>query len=126
MPRPISSIPTARSLSGGSIELGTEQNPLIVVAQGDLDLAGNGSGCGLLIVKGELDYSGGFNYEGLILVVGDGSVNVGGANKSIIGGLFLARLELGRRTATRPSERRPSHWAETRISTSGETASEWL
>lgn len=85
--------PDGTSLSGGSIELGTEQNPLIVVAEGDLDLSGNGSGCGILIVKGNLDYSGGFNYDGLILVVGDGSVNVGGANKSIIGGLYLARLE---------------------------------
>jgi hypothetical protein len=85
--------PDGTSLSGGSIQLGTEDNPQIVVAQGDLDVSGNGSGCGLLIVKGELNYSGGFNYDGLILVVGDGSVNVGGANKSIIGGLYLARLE---------------------------------
>lgn len=85
--------PGGTSLSGGSIQLGTEDNPQIVVVNGDLDLAGNGDGCGILIVKGNLDYSGGFNYDGLIMVVGEGSVNVGGANKSIIGGLYLARLE---------------------------------
>ena len=85
--------PDGTSLSGSNATLGTEDDPLIVVAEGDLDLAGTGSGCGILIVKGDLDYSGGFDYDGLILVVGEGSINVGGANKSIIGGLFLARLE---------------------------------
>jgi hypothetical protein len=85
--------PAGTTLSGGGIELGTEDDPLIVLAEGDLDLAGNGSGAGLLIVKGTLNYSGAFNYDGLILVVGDGDIDVSGANKSIIGGVFLARLE---------------------------------
>lgn len=85
--------PAGTTLSGGDVRLGTSQNPQIVVAEGDLSLAGNGSGAGLLIVKGRLDYSGAFNYDGLILVIGEGDINVGGANKSIIGGVYIARIE---------------------------------
>jgi Tfp pilus assembly protein PilV len=80
------------TLSGNNILLGTEDNPQITVALGDFALAGNGSGSGLLIVKGLFDYSGAFDFNGLILVVGDGSVNISGANKSIIGGMYLAQL----------------------------------
>jgi hypothetical protein len=80
------------TLSGGSVVLGTEDNPQITVGLGDLALAGNGTGSGILIVKGHLEYSGAFDFNGLILVVGDGSVNISGANKSIIGGMYLAQL----------------------------------
>jgi hypothetical protein len=79
-------------VSGAGIVLGTEDSPQITVGLGDLSLAGNGSGSGILIVKGHLDYSGAFDYNGLILVVGDGSVNISGANKSIIGGMYVAQL----------------------------------
>jgi hypothetical protein len=80
---------------GASVDgdLGTEDDPKIVVANGDLTIAGNGDGCGLLIVKGMLEYNGAFNYNGLILVVGDGEVDAGGANKSIVGGIYIAKLE---------------------------------
>lgn len=85
--------PDGTNLSGSGIELGTESNPEVVVCEGDLTLAGNGSGAGLLIVKGTLNYQGAFNYNGLILVIGEGELEIGGANKSIIGGIYLARLE---------------------------------
>ncbi len=73
--------------------LGTEDDPKIVVAKGDLKIAGSGEGCGLLIVRGKLDYNGGFNYNGLIMVVGEGEVDTGGANKGIIGGIYISKLE---------------------------------
>ncbi|UCF36237.1 MAG: pilus assembly PilX N-terminal domain-containing protein [Acidobacteriota bacterium] len=80
------------SLSGSNILLGTEDDPQITVAMGDLSLSGNGSGSGILVVKGKLEYSGAFDYNGLILVIGDGEVTISGANKSIIGGLYLAEI----------------------------------
>ncbi len=85
--------PDGTTLSGGEVVLGTDENPQIVVCEGDLTLAGNGSGAGLLIVKGSLNYQGAFNYNGLILVIGEGHLEIGGANKSIIGGVYVARLE---------------------------------
>ncbi len=80
------------TIGGAGIELGTEDDPQITVGLGDLDLAGIGSGAGILIVKGHLEYSGAFNFNGLILVLGEGSVNISGANKAIIGGLYIAQL----------------------------------
>lgn len=85
--------PDGTRLSGGQVELGTEAEPKIVLAEGDLSLSGNGSGCGLLIVMGRLEYHGAFSYNGLILVVGNGEVELGGANKSIVGGIYVARIE---------------------------------
>ncbi|GAB4234044.1 MAG: hypothetical protein Kow00109_06980 [Acidobacteriota bacterium] len=87
--------PDGTSLSGGQLELGTEAEPKIILAEGDLALSGNGSGCGLLIVMGRLEYHGAFSYNGLILVVGDGEVELGGANKSVVGGIYVARIEQG-------------------------------
>lgn len=79
-------------LSGSDIVLGTREDPKIVVAEGDLALTGGGSGCGLLVVKGKLDYNGAFNWDGLILIVGDGELDIGGANKAILGGVYLANI----------------------------------
>jgi hypothetical protein len=80
-------------LSGNGISLGTVDEPLVTVVNGDLDLSGGGSGAGLLVVTGRLDYSGSFDYQGMILVVGEGEADFGGANKSVIGGLYVARIE---------------------------------
>lgn len=89
------------SLSGSNIQLGTEENPEITVAEGNLSLSGGGFGSGILIVKGALDYSGAFDYNGLILVLGEGRVEFSGANKSIVGGIYTAKIledEYGNRT----------------------------
>lgn len=72
--------------------MGTPEEPLIVVAEGDLTLSGSGSGTGLLVVKGRLEYNGAYNWDGLIMVVGEGNVDFGGANKSVVGGLFVSNL----------------------------------
>jgi hypothetical protein len=85
--------PDGTRLSGSDIELGTPENPTIVVAEGDFSLSGGGSGAGLMVVKGKFEYNGGFNYNGLILVIGEGEVDIGGANKSVVGGIYTARVE---------------------------------
>lgn len=85
--------PDGTSLSGSDDQLGTEEEPWVVVAEGDLSVSGNGFGCGLLVVRGELSYQGAFNFNGLILVLGEGVADVGGANKSVVGGMFVANIE---------------------------------
>lgn len=84
--------PDGSSLSGNGIELGTPDAPQITIAEGDFYLAGGGSGAGILVVKGDLDYQGAFDYDGLVLVLGNGSISLGGANKSITGGVLVANL----------------------------------
>lgn len=84
--------PGGTTLSGSSILLGTSSDPKITVALGDLTISGNGSGAGVLIVRGALNYQGAFDYRGIILVAGTGSVTFGGANKSLIGGIYVSQL----------------------------------
>lgn len=79
-------------ISGGDQPLGTADEPTITYVDGDLDLSGNNSGTGLLVVTGTLKYRGSFAYDGVILVIGKGNLDVSGANKGIVGGLFLANL----------------------------------
>lgn len=83
----------ATHLSGSPVKLGTKESPKLVVVEGDFRLSGSGSGCGLLVVRGGLEYDGAFDYEGLVMVVGEGSVRLAGANKTLTGGLLIARLE---------------------------------
>ena len=73
--------------------LGTEGHPLITVAEADLELSGNGSGVGILIVKGAFKVSGAFTFDGVILVVGEGDVTMGGTNKSFVGGMYVANVQ---------------------------------
>jgi len=91
-------VPPGQSPKGG---YGTAENPRMILAQGDLKIAGNATGYGLLVVKGELDITGNFSYNGLMLVIGEGSLNVHGA-ASLLGGAVVANItpakELG--TAT--------------------------
>jgi hypothetical protein len=84
--------PGGTVLDGGTIELGTEANPQITYCDGDLRIAGGGTGYGILVVTGALQYEGAFDFEGLILVLGAGELDMGGVNKSIVGGMFIANL----------------------------------
>jgi hypothetical protein len=79
-------------LSGSGILLGTVDDPKITVANGNLDISGGGSGAGIMIVKGGLTVGGAFDYEGVILVLGEGGLNMGGANKSFLGGIYVANV----------------------------------
>ncbi len=85
--------PDGTHLSGGGVQLGTPANPQITVASGDFELSGGGSGAGVLLVTGSFEYGGSFDFDGLVLVVGEGHLNMHGANKTITGGAYIARIE---------------------------------
>lgn len=80
------------TLSGENIQLGTTSDPKITVATGDLELNGNGSGAGIMIVRGTLDIGGSFVFDGVILVVGEGEIRLHGANKSFLGGIYVVNV----------------------------------
>jgi hypothetical protein len=86
------SYPDATKLSGTNILLGTLDDPKITVVDGNFDISGSGSGAGIMIVNGGLTIGGGFNYDGVILVLGEGGLNMGGANKSFLGGIYVANV----------------------------------
>jgi len=71
------------------------QNPKTTVVKGDLDIGGNISGGGLLVVTGELKGNGALNWNGLILVIGGGNLNGGGMNVGLDGGIYIANVTLG-------------------------------
>jgi hypothetical protein len=77
----------------GSINLGTSNNPMVTVIQGNYNL-GNNSGAGLLLVTGTLTFSGNPNWNGIILVIGQGAINTGsgGGNGQLNGGILVANL----------------------------------
>ncbi|MDA2934746.1 hypothetical protein MYX82_10445 [Acidobacteria bacterium AH-259-D05] len=75
-----------------SNDIGTDADPKIVFAEGDLTLSGGATGAGLLVVKGRLDFNAGFAYRGLILAVGEGELDIAGANVGILGGLFIGKM----------------------------------
>jgi uncharacterized membrane protein YgcG len=74
-----------------TMELGTLDDPKITFVNGDIKLAGNLSGAGLLVVTGSLALRGTFDFDGIILVVGEGDVNIAGAT-AVIGGICAAKL----------------------------------
>ena len=82
------------NLPGGNyngVTWGTPASPEITFIDGDARLGGNGSGAGLMVVRGTLDYNGAFNYVGLVFILG-GDLEMSGANKTLIGGIFAAKI----------------------------------
>lgn len=76
------------SFSGNA---GSSSSPAFTFVDGDCDLGG---GAGLLIVTGNLEMSGNPSFEGLILVLGEGSVNRnGGGNGNIYGSITVAKFD---------------------------------
>jgi hypothetical protein len=75
------------SFSGYS---GSDASPAFTFVDGDCNLDG---GAGLLIVTGNLEMNGNPSFNGLILVLGSGSVNRdGGGNGNIFGAIAVARF----------------------------------
>ena len=73
------------SFSGDS---GSTASPAFTFVDGNCDLTG---GAGLLIVTGDLNMSGNPSFSGLILVLGNGSINRnGGGNGNIYGAITVA------------------------------------
>ena len=76
------------------------QNPRVTYVNGDLEVAGNVSGGGLLVVTGKFSGNGRFTFNGLVLVIGKGEVDFGGLNMGLHGGLFVANVSAASGTAT--------------------------
>ena len=69
---------------------GTTDSPALTFVDGDCSLDG---GAGLLIVTGTLNMKGNPSFNGLILVLGDGDVERdGGGNGTIYGAIAVARF----------------------------------
>jgi len=84
---------TAYSSNPGSVNYGTQNNPIIDYVNGDLTLGGTGTGYGMLLVTGTLTMSGNFSWNGLILALGDGAVQFqGGGNGQINGSIIIAKI----------------------------------
>ncbi|MFQ5741319.1 MAG: hypothetical protein ACE5JX_20160 [Acidobacteriota bacterium] len=79
-------------LGAGSPPLGTVADPQITVAMGNLDLTGNNTGAGILVVNGIFDLGGSFIFDGLVLVIGEGDIRLHGANKDLVGGVYVAKI----------------------------------
>lgn len=69
------------------------QDPKTTYINGDLEVSGNMSGAGLLVITGKFYGSGTFNWTGLILVIGEGNVDFSGLNIGVTGGMYVANLE---------------------------------
>lgn len=70
---------------------GSSNSPQFTFVDGDCNLDG---GAGLLIVTGNLEMNGNPSFEGLILVMGEGTVNrKGGGNGNIYGSITVAKFD---------------------------------
>lgn len=77
------------TFSGNS---GTSSSPAFTFVDGDCDLDG---GAGLLIVTGNLEMKGNPSFEGLIVVLGTGTINrKGGGNGNIYGAITVASFDV--------------------------------
>jgi Tfp pilus assembly protein PilV len=75
----------------GSGPYGTDAAPQITYVNGDFNFGSN-SGAGVLVVTGTLNITGNSSFDGLILVIGQGVINEsGGGNGQFNGSVFLAR-----------------------------------
>lgn len=85
------------STSDPGFNLGTEDNPSIVVIDGNLDarrIPLSGQGMGILFVTGKLTVGGDFDYKGVILVVGEGDfLKRGGGSGEIEGSIIVADID---------------------------------
>jgi hypothetical protein len=73
--------------------LGTVSNPVINYVDGDVTVQGSNTGYGILVVTGTLNMGGNFSWNGLVLVIGDGKVNFqGGGGGQINGSLFVSKI----------------------------------
>jgi hypothetical protein len=68
------------------------QDPKLTVVHGNLRMAGNLSGGGLLIVTGDFECVDACQYDGLVLVIGSGRTVIDIAGKGLTGGIVVANL----------------------------------
>lgn len=85
-------ISQGRYFSSFSGDAGSSSSPAFTYVDGDCTLGG---GAGLLIVTGNLEMNGNPSFDGLILVLGGGSVNRnGGGNGNIYGAITVAKFDV--------------------------------
>ncbi len=99
-----------RWTGGETIDLGSvdmskpmndpSQHPMITFVDGNVDIGGNISGGGLLVITGNLGGTGHLSWNGLILVIGTGNVDGSGLNVGLNGGMFIANMSLVNGTPT--------------------------
>jgi hypothetical protein len=81
-----------RYFSSFSGNAGSTSSPAFTFVDGDCDLDG---GAGLLIVTGNLEMKGNPSFQGLILVLGEGSINrKGGGNGNIYGAITVSKFDV--------------------------------
>jgi hypothetical protein len=81
--------------------IGTASSPTITVVNGDLDLQGQQTGYGILVVTGNYSAGGSVGWRGIILVIGQGTMTIsGGGNNSYEGAVLLARTRNADPTGT--------------------------
>lgn len=95
----IQALATGFSMMADIILVGDQTNPSstgwgtvtdlkIVHVQGDLDVQGNMSGAGVLIIDGDFKMGGTINWNGIVICLGDVDVLGGGSDKNILGALL--------------------------------------
>ncbi len=73
-------------------DFGTEAHPVITFVDNNVSIQ-DVNGAGLLVVTGNLDMSGDFSFKGLILVIGNGYVTRGGGGSGLIwGSMVIAKV----------------------------------
>lgn len=88
---PKATVTLTESKYDGTQSWGTLTDPAVVVREGDLELAGNVRGVGVLIVRGNLKLRGDFNWQGLVFTSG-AVVDLNG-NPKVYGGMFSTDIE---------------------------------
>ncbi|HEY0098554.1 MAG TPA: hypothetical protein VGB76_06335, partial [Pyrinomonadaceae bacterium] len=74
-----------------TVNSGTLDNPVFTFVDGDCELTG---GAGLLVVTGNVNMSGNTSFQGVVLVMGEGSVNRnGGGSGDIDGSMVISKFE---------------------------------
>jgi hypothetical protein len=68
------------------------QAPRVTLINGDLEVNGNISGAGIMLVTGRLHGTGQLNYTGLVLLIGAGDMGGGGLNLRVNGGVLVAHV----------------------------------
>lgn len=82
---------SGRYFNSSPVDFGSTSQPKLTFVNGDCNLTG---GAGLLIVTGELNLSGNVSFNGLILVMGDGAMlRNGGGSGDIYGAIVVSRFQ---------------------------------
>ena len=68
---------------------GTVNDLKIVHIAGDLQVSGNATGAGVLIIDGDFQMGGTFNWNGIVLCLGDVDIVGGGNAKQVVGALMI-------------------------------------